>query len=311
MKKLKGSLLLLLTTLLWGLAFVAQSSAAENIGSFTFNTARCVLAAVFMLIVLTSKRGIDYARKKNAKNDPPKKLIAGGIICGITLFFGMNLQQFGIAAYPPDAASSGRAGFLTATYVIMIPIVQRLRGKKLKLPVIFAVIGCIAGMYLLCMSGGFEGIYLGDILELGCAVGFTAYILAVDRCTELDGVTVSCIQFIICGILCAVGMIIFEKPDIHILFDAWLPIIYAGIVSSGIGYTLQIIGQKDAEPAVASIIMSLESVFAALAGWLLLGEMLSPREIIGCTLVFASVISAQIPDFMPHVKSVDRNHNHR
>lgn len=298
MNKLRGSLLLLITTILWGLAFVAQSSAAGNIGSFTFNTARCVLAALFLFIVILCRSGINKLRKEDIQKTPVKKIILGGILCGVTLFFGMNLQQFGIAAYPPDAASSGRAGFLTATYVIMIPIVQRVLGRKLKLPVIFAVIGCIAGMYLLCMSGGFEGIYLGDVLELGCAVGFTSYILAVDKCRNIDGLMVSCLQFIVCGLMCAAGMLFFEKPDISILADAWLPIVYAGVVSSGIGYTLQILGQKDVEPAVASIIMSLESVFAAVFGWILLGEILSTRELIGCALVFASVIAAQIPDFV-------------
>ncbi len=296
MNKLKGSLLLLLTTMLWGIAFTAQSSAADKIPSFTFNAARCLLAALFLGLILLCRNRVAALRKKPVNHMPFKKLLLGGILCGVTLFFGMNLQQFGIAAYPPDAASSGRAGFLTATYVVMIPIVQSLTGKKLRLPVILAVIGCIIGMYLLCMSGGFGGIYLGDILELLCAVGFTAYILAVDRCKELDGLSVSCMQFIVCGLMCAIGMLLTEKPELPVLAEAWLPVAYAGIVSSGIGYTLQILGQKEAEPTVASVIMSLESVFAALAGWLILGEVLSPREILGCALVFASVIAAQIPE---------------
>lgn len=301
MKKLVGSLLLFITTIIWGLAFTAQSTAAESIGSFTFNTARCILAAFFLLIVLLCRKGFHAARKKKANEHKPlpkKKLLLGGILCGVTLFIGMNFQQFGIAAYPPEAATSGRAGFLTATYVVMIPIVQRLRGKKLQWPVIAAVIGCIIGMYLLCMSGGFEGIYTGDILVFGCALGYTAYILAVDRCSQLDGLIVSCIQFIVCGTICAVGMLLTEKPDMTVLLNAAVPILYTGILSSGVGYTLQILGQKTAEPAVASVIMSLESVFAAVFGWLILGEILSARELAGCGLVFLSVLLAQIPDFI-------------
>ena len=296
MKKLKGSLLLLAATMVWGLAFVAQSAAADNIGSFTFNAARCVLAAAFLFVIMLIRRGsrLISKKKKPANAGENKKLLLGGALCGAALFAGMNLQQFGIAAYPPEAAASGRAGFLTATYVIMIPIVQRITGKKLSLPVILSVIGCIAGMYLLCMNGGFGGIYLGDILELGCAAGFTCYILVVDHFSGLDGIAVSCIQFVVCGIMCAICMLIFEKPDFNALTDAWLPIAYAGIISSGTGYTLQIIGQKYAEPAVASIIMSLESVFAAAAGWLILGEALSPRELAGCALVFAAVLCSQI-----------------
>ena len=245
MRKLKGPLLLLLTTILWGLAFTAQSTAADKIGSFTFNAVRCILAAVFLFVTLIIRSSAEKLRHKEKKKNSPKKLLFGGFMCGITLFAGMNLQQFGIAAYPPEAASSGRAGFLTATYVVMIPIVQRLLGKK-----------------------KFAGI---------------------------DGIMISCLQFVICGAICFVCMMIFEKPDIAVLADAWLPIAYAGIVSSGIGYTLQILGQKETEPTVASIIMSLESVFAALFGWMILGEILSTRELIGCALVFASVIIAQIP----------------
>ena len=294
MKKLKGPLLLLITTMLWGLAFTAQSSAADKISSFTFNTARCLLAAVFMSVILIFRKTVRKLSKKETNPVSFKSLIPGGILCGVTLFFGMNLQQFGIAAYPEGAAASGRAGFLTATYVVMIPIVQRIMGKKLHPSVIAAVIGCIIGMYLLCMSGGFDSIYLGDVLELLCAVGFTSYILAVDRGADKDGVMISCIQFIVCGIMCGICMFIFEKPDMNVILEAWLPVVYAGIVSSGIGYTLQILGQKDTDPTVASIIMSLESVFAALCGWLVLGETLSPRELLGCALVFISVLAASL-----------------
>ncbi len=296
MKKLKGPFLLLITTMIWGLAFTAQSSAADKVSSFTFNAARCVLAAVFLALYILTRNTAIRLKKKEIKKDPLKKLLLGGTLCGITLFAGMNFQQFGIAAYPPEAAASGRAGFLTATYVVMIPIVRRITGKKLSYAVIAAVAGCMIGMYLLCMSGGFEGIYLGDILELLCAVGFTAYILSVDRCTDLDGAVISCIQFIVCAVICIICMLIFEKPDMNALLDAWIPTVYAGVVSAGIGYTLQIIGQKYTDPTVASVIMSLESVFAALCGWIVLGEVLSGRELAGCVLVFVSVLVAALSE---------------
>lgn len=298
MKNFKGSLVLLLATLLWGLAFVAQSSAGQVVGFFTFTSSRCVLAGVFLGIILLIRNSFsDKSSPENAPTGYTKKLLTGGLLCGITLFLGMNLQQAGIAAYPPQAAAAGRAGFLTATYVIMIPIAQRFLGKKLRLPVLAAVIGCIAGMYLLCMSNGIDKIYAGDLLELGCAVGFGAYILVVDRCGDLDGLTISCLQFVVCGLLSSIGMLLFEKPDINSISQTLPELIYAGLVSSGIGYTLQIIGQKNADPDVASVIMSMESVFAAVAGWIILGQALLPRELLGCALVFISVITAQIPEF--------------
>ena len=303
MKKFTGALLLLIASLIWGSAFVAQTSAADSIGTFTFNASRSVLAAIFLSIVLTGRKIISKP-VQNADKASVSLSVLGGSICGAVLFLAMLLQQSGIAAYPPEAAASGRAGFLTATYVVMIPCVQRITGKKLPLPVIIAVFGCITGMYLLCMSGGFGGIYLGDLLELLCAAGFTAHILTIDHFGKIDGIVLSFIQFCTCGILSAIGMLIFEHPDINTILAAWLPIAYAGILSSGVAYTLQIIGQKTAEPSVASIIMSLESVFAALFGWLILGEMLSIREFIGCGLVFISVICAQIPDL---VKSKEKN----
>lgn len=298
MKKLTGSVILLITTIIWGLAFTAQSAAADSIPPFTFNTARCLLAALSLLIFLGVQSGAERLWKKERKKQPVRELLIGGLICGVMLFFGMNFQQAGISAYPPEAASTGRAGFITATYVIMIPIIQRISGKKIGLAAAGSVVCCVIGMYLLCMSGGFEGIYLGDLLVFGCAVAYTIYILAVDRYSHLDGIVLSIMQFIVCGVISAVCMLIFEKPELSALSEAWLPVLYAGVLSSGIGYTLQIFGQKRTSPALASIIMSMESVFAALFGWMILGEMLSVREMIGCALVFVSVIAAQIPDMM-------------
>ncbi len=296
---LLGTFLLFVTTVIWGAAFTAQSSAADKIGSFTFITSRQILASV-SLIIIAAIRSVLRRHKiispQTQNKTSRKRLLIGGILCGITLFLGMSLQQLGISSYPPDAASSGRSGFLTATYVIMIPVVQRITGKKLSIPVILSVFGCLAGMYLLCLSNGFTGIYLGDLLELGCAAGFTSYIIIVDRFNDEDCIFLSIIQSIVSALIAFAAMLLTEKPDIGILIQAWLPIVYAGVLSSGIGYTLQIIGQKTAEPTVASVVMSMESVFAALFGWLILGEILGIRELSGCILVFASVILAQFPD---------------
>ncbi len=294
MKKFQGALLLLLASIIWGSAFVAQTSAADNINPFTFNASRSILAALFLGVVIAGRKAFTKSDKK--KKIPLRRSVIGGALCGAELFIAMTFQQSGIAAYPAEAAASGRAGFITAIYVIMIPCVQRITGKKLRIPVIIAVSGCITGMYLLCMSNGLSGLYTGDLLVFLCAAGFTAYILTIDHFSDTDGIILSFIQFIVCSILSIICMLIFENPDINIILAAWLPIAYAGILSSGVAYTLQIIGQKTAEPTVASIVMSLESVFAALSGWLILGEILSAREIIGCILVFISVIFAQIPD---------------
>lgn len=298
MKKTKGTLLLLLAALIWGTAFVAQSSAADNIGSFTFNAARSFVGALFLLIVIAIRGAVKKNTAVNSDKKAHRKVAIGGVLCGIVLFSAVNFQQFGIASYPDGVASSGRSGFLTATYVVMVALCARFSGKKLHPIVLVAAVGCLAGMYMLCMSEGFSGIYVGDILVLACAVCFTAHILVIDHFSKLDSIKMSCVQFFVCGILSLAAAVIFEKPNVSDLFAAWLPIIYTGVFSSGVAYTLQMIGQKYAEPAVASIVMSLESVFAALAGWVILNEQLNGSELIGCGLVFAAVILAQIPEFI-------------
>lgn len=300
MNKLRGTLLLLITALIWGLAFVAQSSVSDSLGSFTFNAARSVLAAVFLLGVLGVRRLVRRVKLPKTQPSPPadfKKSLAAGAVCGLIMFVACNLQQFGIAAYPPEAASSGRAGFITATYVVMVAVVSLFTRSKPRLNVLISVAVCVFGMYLLCLSGGVSGIYSGDLLVLLCAVGYTVYIFAVDRFSTLDGVLISCVQFAVCALISAAAAFIFETPDIGSLSDAWLQIFYAGVFSSGIGYTLQIIGQKYAAPTVASVVMSLESVFSAVFGWLILNQRLGGAELCGCVLVFSAVILAQLPDF--------------
>lgn len=314
-KRFKGSLMLLLAAFFWGTTFVAQSSAADSIPTFTFNAARSFVGAAFLGILILIQEGKKRQKSGSGIRNPdstnsemremkdstgsdqiPKKgVVFGGGICGVVLFAAMSFQQGGIAAYPEGAAASGRSGFLTATYVVMVAICARFLGRKLYKSVYAAVVVCIAGMYLLCMSGGGRGIYFGDVLGLVCAMFFTAHIMVVDHFSYCESVKLSCMQFLVSGTLSAVTMLLFEQPDIHMLGAAAVPIFYAGILSSGIAFTLQMEGQKYAEPSVAAIIMSLESVFAVLGGWIVLNEKLSFKELTGCVLVFAAVILAQLP----------------
>ena len=293
MKNLKGTLILLLTALIWGTAFVAQTSASSSISAFTFNATRSVLASIFLFLFVLLRAKITRIESKPLFK---KETIVAGIICGIPLFIATNLQQYGIELYPEGTAASGRAGFLTATYVIIIALYTLVKTKRFRPLILIATVVCMTGMYLLCLSGGFSGIYIGDVLIFLCAIGFAVYILLVDRYGTVETVKVSCIQFGVVAVLSLIGMFVFEQPSAQAIGRAWFPICYAGILSSGIAYTLQMVGQKYAEPVVATIVMSLEAVFAALSGWLILSERLRGRELIGCILVFTAVILAQLPE---------------
>lgn len=298
-KQIKGSLTLLLTAMIWGTAFVAQTSAADSVASFTFNGVRAIIGAAVLIVYLSIRAKCTgeplIPRDKAAR----KTLFTGGAACGVVLCLAMNLQQLGISCYPAGVAVSGRSGFLTAVYVVLVPVCGLFFHKKVALPVWIAVAAALCGMYLLCLSGGWSGIYLGDVLMLLCALSFTAHILTVDHFgAAVDGVKMSCVQFIVCGVISLAGAFLFESPNLESLRAAWLPLLYAGVMSSGVAYTLQIVGQRDTEPAMASLLMSLESVFAGLGGWVLLHERLSGRELAGCALVFAGVLLAQLPELI-------------
>lgn len=295
MKNIKGSVLLLIAAFFWGTTFVAQVSGADNLGTFTFNASRCFVGSIFLAIVIVFRDKVLHKKQTvEAKSVWP---IKPGIICGVVLFLAMTTQQAGIGLYPENVAASGRSGFLTATYVVMVAVVVSLLKKHVDKLIALAVAGTICGLYFLCMSEGFGSIYKGDILELLCAVCFTAHILVVDRYSKQDSIKLSCIQFITCGAVSLICSLIFDSNSAQDILKAIIPILYAGVLSSGVAYTLQMVGQKYAEPAVASIVMCVESVFAAIAGWIVLSEKLSPREIFGCVLVFISVIVAQLPEF--------------
>lgn len=291
--KLKYNLLLMLAALIWGSAFVAQSVGMDYIGPFTFNSVRSFLGSLVLLPVIwfLDKRKSEEEKKREDK----KALFTGGICCGIILTVSTSLQQIGLVY-----TSAGKAGFITALYILIVPILGLFLGKKVGVKTWIGVALAIVGMYLLCITSEFS-IAFGDLMILLCAFVFSLHILTVDYFSpKVDGVKLSCIQFLICGILSSFPMMILEHPQIGQILDAWLPIAYAGILSSGVAYTLQIITQKHLNPTVASLLMSLESVFAALTGWLVLHERLSARELLGCVLVFVAIILAQLPEKSPN-----------
>lgn len=314
MSSMKGTLFLLGAALVWGLAFPAQSIASNTVGPFTFIAAKSTIAALFLGIILSIRfsRQTQEERKRQEEIIGPRShttraILIGGIVCGIALCIADNFQQAGITAYPAEAAAAGRAGFLTATYVVMVALISLLTKKKPHPITLFAALVCLFGMYFLCVSGDLSSIYFGDLLILGSALGYTLHILAVDRYAALDGIKVSCVQFITSAVLSAICAMLFESPTIDQILVALLPILYVGAISSGIGYTLQNLGQKSVAPSIAAIVMSLESVFAALGGWILLGEILTTREFIGCVLVFAAVLLAQAPSILPQRRSSSSN----
>ena len=306
MKNIKGSIILLIAAFIWGTAFVAQTSASDNVGAFTFTAIRSFIGALFLGALLLMGKVFSKNKEKKSREYKKRSLI-GGALCGTVLFFATNLQQIGITIYPEGVASSGRAGFITATYVVMVALSGIFFRKKIHPIIWVAVASSVAGMYMLCLSGGFEGVYLGDVLIFICAVCFAAHILVVDRFSDIDSILLCCLQFIVVGIVSTILMFIFETPDMNGIMAAWFPILFTGIMSSGVAYTLQMAGQKNAEPAVASIVMSLESVFSVLAGWAVLGETLLTRELIGCVLVFSAVIIAQVPEFLKPKKVSENN----
>lgn len=308
MKKssLIGAGLILAATIIWGIAFVAQTSASDSVGAFTFNAARALIAAVLLTAIVAVKESAVKRRARNASqqsgaiyNKPArikrlKKSFVAGALGGAALFAAVNFQQFGIEKYPADTSSSGRAGFLTATYVVFVAAYVAIRHKKIHPFTALSCVGCLGGMYLLCVHGGVKKIYLGDVLEILGALCFAVQILIIDKFSDTDGVAFSCAQFWVVTVLSVIGAAIFETVSLAALKEAWLPIAYAGVMSSTVGYTFQVLGQKSVKPAVASVIMSLESVFAALAGWVILKETLSAVELCGCALVFLSVVVSQL-----------------
>lgn len=291
-EKIKSLIILFAATIIWGFAFVAQSKGMDYVGGFTFNCLRCFLggAVLIPVIAISDKKRKSKEGENNIRSDR-KRLITGGVCCGAFLCVASNLQQFGI-----KYTTVGKAGFITAMYIVIVPLAGIFLKRKAGKFVWIGVALAIAGLYLLCINEDFY-IGKGDLLVLGCAVVFSGHILCVDYFSPLvDGVRLSCIQFFTCGILSGIPMLIFEDVSLRNIADCSVPLLYAGIMSCGVGYTLQIIGQKNINPTVASMVFSLEAVFSLLAGWLILGQNMSEREIAGCVIMFAAIVLAQLPD---------------
>lgn len=292
----RSNLLLLLTAIIWGSAFIAQSKGADVIGPFTFNTVRYALAVVALLPVIYI-----FSRKRNSENtvdqDIPrangtKTLIIGGIATGIALFTASSLQQYAMAF-----TTAAKAGFITTLYVILVPIVGIFLKKKIRPIIWFCALLAVIGLYLLSIKPGTFSISRGDFFVLLCALAFTGHILIIDYFSpKTDGVKLSCIQFAVVSIASFVAMTMTETFVLSEVLDAIIPLLYTGVLSSSVGYTCQIIAQKKADPVISSLILSLESVFAAIFGALILHESMSGREITGCAIMFVAIIIAQLPE---------------
>ena len=287
-----GIVILLLAALIWGCAFVAQRAGMEYVGPFTFLSMRSILGVIALLpviFVLDTIKKKNNTYKKNTAKDT-KNLILGGICCGIALTVASALQQIGM-----QYSDAGKGGFITALYILLVPVLGLFLKKKVRPIIWLCVIMAAFGLYLLCVTDGFK-FEKGDIYLLLCALVFAVHIMTVDYFSpKTDGVKLSCIQFFTVFILSGIVMFIAETPTPENIINAWLPIAYAGVMSSAVAYTLQIIGQKYTEPTIASLMMSFESAFAVLAGIVILGEQLSPRSWLGCGVMFLAIILSLIP----------------
>lgn len=293
-RKMRGNLMLLITALIWGTAFVAQSAGMNYVEPFTYNGVRTLIGGLVLIPVILlfdrlkplSQRPTPEEKKRISRNSA-----VGGVFCGILLAVASSLQQYGISM-----TTAGKAGFITALYIVIVPLMGVFIHKKIPKIIWLCVAIAVAGFYLLCVKEGFT-VSLGDLLVLCCAFFFSLHIMCIDHfgAKEVDGVRMSCVQFLVAGLLCMIPMAIFETPTWENLWAARVTILYTGVMSCGVAYTLQILGQRDTDPTTATLLMSLESVFAALSGWVILHESLSVKELFGCVLVFAAVILAQIP----------------
>ena len=322
----KGVLALLLATLVWGTTFTAQRNAAGYLEAFTFNAIRNLIAAAVMtpLLIVRNKgrrkagpagempaadeangKGKEAGKKMRSSGLSPqtKRTLLAGFLCGTALTVASFFQQYGIESYPAGVAAAGRAAFLTATYVVMVALIAIVRGKRPHPMVIGAAVVCVAGMYLLCFAQGWSGLYLGDLMEILCAISFAVQILAVEHYADTPGLQLAVMQFLFCGLWSLVGALLFDHPTREGILGALPAILFSALFSSCIGYTMQIYGQKRVEAPVASILMSFESVFAAISGWILLSERMSAAQLTGCVLMFGALLLTQLPGLWSMRKS--------
>ncbi len=286
--------MLLLAALVWGVAFVAQSEGMNYVGTFTFNTCRFILGGAVLIPCIFFLHGrkdsVWQTLSEEEKKQQTRMGIIGGICCGCILCLASCLQQFGIAQ-----TTVGKAGFITTLYIIIVPFLGLFLKKKIGVNIWISAVIAAVGMYFLCITESFS-IEAGDRLILLCSVVFSVHILVIDHFSpKADGVVISCVQFFTAGVIAGVPMLLFEHPSVSAILAAAVPILYAGIMSCGVGYTLQVVAQNSVDPTVASLLLSLESVFSVLAGWIILGQKLSGRELFGCALVFAAVLLVQVP----------------
>lgn len=288
----KNACMLILTSFIWGTAFVAQSVGMDFLEPFTFNGVRSLIGGIVLLPCIFLIRRINARSGEAEKAEGTRKdLVLGGILCGLLLFAASSLQQIGIVY-----TTAGKAGFITAFYIVIVPVLGIFLHKRIGWKVWAAVVMALAGLYFLCMTEELT-VGKGDLYIFLCALIFSVHILVIDHFSpRVDGVKMSCIQFFTCGIVSLIPMFAWETPGVDNLLAGWMPLLYAGVLSCGVAYTLQVVGQKNVNPAVASLILSLESCFSVLAGWLILGEKLTMREFAGCVLMFAAIILAQLPE---------------
>lgn len=286
-KQLSGAIALLGATVIWGSAFIAQSVGMDKIGPFTFQAVRCFLAVVFLF----PASALFSRGKPFWKSWADPALWRSGVICGLALFAASSLQQIGLVY-----TDAGKAGFLTAMYIVFVPFLGLFVGQRPGRNALLSLIPAIVGLYLLSCTS-VSGINKGDVLLLLCAVAFSVQILLIDRhCAGLDGLKLNCIQALVVTVLSVPWALLTETVDASLIASCWLPLGYAGVLSMGVAYTLQIVGQKRVAPSAAALLMSLESVFAALFGWQLLHETMTRAEELGCVLVFAAVVISQLPE---------------
>ncbi len=294
----KSIAMLFLTALIFGTTFVAQQQGMDYIGPFTYITARSVIGALFLFISAllfdkADKSSTTFSLSNSLKRFKNKNLVVGGILCGIVMFAATSFQQVGLMY-----TTVGKAGFLTSLYIVIVPILGLIFRKKVHKIIWFCAAVAVVGMYFLCITEDFS-VSIGDFLVFMCAVMFSFHFMILDKYSPIvDCVRMSCIQFIVCGLISLVTSVMLETITLEGIIAAWFPIMYAGVFSSGIAFTLQSLAQRDTSPFVASLIVSLESVVSVLAGFVLLGETLTPREIMGCILIFGAIIFAQVPDYL-------------
>ena len=291
---MQSNLLLFLTAFIWGAAFVAQK-ASDSIGPMTFNGTRTFMGGLVLIpviLIMSRKKGTQQNTKDSATLMKDRRtLFLGGCLCGLALFTASALQQYGI-----HYTTAGKAGFITSLYAVFVPILSIVLGKKVRPVIWLCVVLGVAGLYLLSIEPGTFSLQIGDLLVLLCAVVFSCHILIIDYFSpRTDGIKLACLQFLIAGLLGIIGMLLFEEPVIEDIMDCAIPILYAGILSCGVAYTLQIIAQKNANPTEASLILCLEAVFSVLTGAIILHERMPLRGYAGCLLIFLAVVISQLP----------------